>query len=96
MDKGDEVTKRIATLVVVGATVASLVGATRLAAASASGQVLPADSGVELEWGTGAAPRYVPAHWTGAAFAQQRGSGPLHELRWGNGGPPLLVRIDAD
>ena len=60
---------------------------------TAEQQVAPADIGLELEWGIGAAPRYVPAHWTGPTFAQLRGSGPLYELRWGNGGSPVLVRI---
>ena len=67
-------------------------------ASSASGRVVPAvpvDTGLDLEWGTGAAPRYVPARWAGPTFAQLRGSGPLYELRWGNGAP-VLVRIDAD
>jgi hypothetical protein len=66
-------------------------------ASSASGRVVPAvpaDSGLDLAWGTGAAPHYVPARWTGPTFAQLRGSGPLYELRWGNGAP-VLVRIDA-
>jgi hypothetical protein len=71
---------------------AALVG---VGASSASGQGAAADTGLELEWGTGAAPRLVPARWTGPTFDQLRGSGPLYELRWGNGGPPVLVRIDA-
>jgi hypothetical protein len=62
--------------------------------ATAAHQVAPAETGLELEWGTGAAPQYVPARWTGPTFAQLRGSGPLYELRWGNGAP-VLVRIDA-
>jgi hypothetical protein len=62
--------------------------------ATAPHQVAPADTGLDLEWGTGAAPHYVPARWTGPTFAQLRGSGPLYELRWGNGAP-VLVRIDA-
>ena len=71
---------------------AALVG---VGASSASGEVAPADNGIELEWGTGAAPQYVPARWTGPMVDQRRGSGPLYELRWGNGGPPVLFRIDA-
>jgi hypothetical protein len=94
--KETKVSKRTATLVIAGAVaVASLVGATRFGASTASGQVAPADSGVVLEWGTGAAPQYVPARSTAPTFAQLRGRGPLSELRWGNGGPPVLVRIDA-
>jgi hypothetical protein len=62
---------------------------------SASGRAVPADTGLDLEWGTGAAPQYVPARWAGPTFAQLRGIGPLYELRWGNGAP-VLVRIDAD
>jgi hypothetical protein len=65
---------------------------------SASGRVVPAvpaDTGVDLEWDTGAAPYYVSARWTGPTFAQFRGSGALYELRWGDGVQPVLVRIDA-
>ena len=52
-------------------------------------------AGVELEWGTGTQPRYVPSR-SGATFATPyRGRGPLFELRWGDGGPPELVRLDA-
>ena len=58
-------------------------------------EVVPADTGLELEWGTGAAPRLVPARWEGPTFDQLRGSGALYELRWGNGRQPVLVRIDA-
>ena len=66
-------------------------------ASSASGRVIPAvpaDTGLDLEWGTGAAPQYVPARSTAPTFAQLRGSGPLYELRWGNDAP-VLVHIDA-
>jgi hypothetical protein len=66
-------------------------------ASSASGRVvpaIPADTGLDLEWGTGAAPQYVPARSTALTFAQLRGSGPLYELRWGDDAP-VLVRIDA-
>jgi hypothetical protein len=66
-------------------------------ASGASGRVVPAvpaDTGLDLEWGTGAAPHYVPARWAGPTFAQLRGSGPLYELHWGSGAP-VLVRIDA-
>jgi hypothetical protein len=55
---------------------------------------VPADTGLDLEWGTGAAPQYVPARSTALTFAQLRGSGPLYELRWGDDAP-VLVRIDA-
>jgi hypothetical protein len=51
-------------------------------------------SGLALEWGTGAQPVYVVS--TSRIAAQYRGSGPLFELHWGNGGPPKLVRIDAE
>ena len=81
--------------IVAGVGFAVLVG---VSASSASGRAvpaIPADTGLDLDWGTGAAPQYVPARWTGPTFAQLRGRGPLHELRWGNGGPPVLVRVDA-
>ena len=50
--------------------------------------------GLALEWGTGAQPVYVVS--TSRIAHQYRGSGPLFELHWGNGGPPKLVRIDAE
>ena len=86
--------KTMVTGVLAGFAVAVGVGAS-----SASGRLVPAvraDTALDLEWGTGAAPHYVPARWAGPTFAQLRGSGPLYELRWGNGASPLLVRIDAD
>jgi hypothetical protein len=65
-------------------------------ASSASARVVPAvpdDTGLELGWGITAAKR------AGAldrpTVAQFRGRGLLYELRWGNAGPPVLVRIDA-
>jgi hypothetical protein len=51
-------------------------------------------SGLALEWGTGAQPVYVVS--PSQTAPEYRGSGPLFELHWGNGGPPKLVRIDAE
>jgi hypothetical protein len=51
-------------------------------------------SGLALEWGTGAQPVYAVTPLRTAP--QYRGSGPLFELHWGDGGPPKLVRIDAE
>jgi hypothetical protein len=73
---------------------AVLVGVGASSASARAVPAVPADSGLDLAWGTGAAPHYVPARWAGPTFAQLRGSGPLYELRWGNGAP-VLVRIDA-
>ena len=50
-------------------------------------------AGLALEWGTGAQPVYVVSPST---VPQYRGHGPLFELHWGDGGPPKLVRIDAE
>ena len=49
--------------------------------------------GLALAWGTGAQPVYVVSPST---VPQYRGHGPLFELHWGDGGPPRLVRIDAE
>ena len=49
--------------------------------------------GLALQWGTGAQPVYVSSSPTAP---QYRGSGPLFELHWGDGGAPKLVRIDTE
>ena len=72
-----------------------------LGIAAAIGVLVPSASGspnhaagLALEWGTGAQPVYVVS--SSPTVPQYRGHGPLFELHWGDGGPPKLVRIDAE
>jgi hypothetical protein len=86
--------KLIVMIVSAGAVaVAAVAGTTQAGSAHVAGQ----DSGVRLEWGTGAAPRYVESLTEAAAGSLQGyGKGPLFRLSWGTGGPPELVPLESD
>jgi len=83
--------KRIVTIVGAGAVAVAAISGTSQAG---NADVARPVDGVQLEWGTGAPPRYVPVSAKAASASHHvYGSGTLFRLKWGAGGPPELVRF---
>jgi hypothetical protein len=62
--------------------------------AVARAQTIDPNGGLELVWGTGAAPRLVPASTSTTATVPDGGQSAA-ALEWGTGGPPRLVPLTA-
>ena len=86
-------------LIVLSSSVAALgvavvAGATQAEGADVASGQMATTAGLVLEWGAGAPPAYVASR--SSIALPSRGSGPLFELRWGDGGPPELVRLATE
>lgn len=78
-------------LVAAGIGGASITGST---VTPADGGAASASAAHELVT-AGGAPRYIPTASSAMAWQPQPGSTGLAELRWGEGGPPVLVPVEA-
>jgi hypothetical protein len=88
------VRRTIGTLVGVLVTAVLLLWAAGVAGDAGSvarAQTTDPGGGLELVWGTGEAPRFVPASTTSSGAGDQGAA----ELEWGTGGPPRLVSVDS-